>query len=97
MLLRLSVNANIDGIRKFLIQRLPTLSAAAAGFHDAVHPSRLKHGVHGVTEPAARPVVMRAARADLRRGVPPEGRCFGIRALGSCEVLASHVIVTVIV
>jgi hypothetical protein len=52
MLLRLAVNAFIDGIWKFLVQRLPTLSAAAAiaehGTHDRANASRLKHGVHGV-------------------------------------------------
>jgi hypothetical protein len=52
MLLRLAVNAFINGIRKFLVQRLPTLSAAAAiakhGTHDRSYASGFNHGVHRV-------------------------------------------------
>ena len=100
-LFRRFVNARINRTRKFLIERLPTLSAAAAvaehGTHDRSHARGLNDGVHGVAQAARWPVIQRASGTNPRRRVTPKRGSVLVGALVRFKVLAGHVMVTVIV
>jgi hypothetical protein len=101
MLFRLGVNAFINGIWKFLIERLPTLSAAAAvaehGTHDRANASGLNDGVHRVAQASRWPVVQRTSGTNSRRRVTPKRGRVLVGALVCVKVLAGHVMVTVMV
>lgn len=99
-LLRLAVNRSISGSWEFLVERRPSARASAiiAEFLDyPSHPSCAQHRVHGVAKPSARPVVVLAAGANMRRGCAVDARRFLTRTHAKLQVLACHVITTVIV
>ena len=80
---------------EFLVERFSTCSTTTAGFDNSVHADGVERLVHRVAEPAARAIVMRAARAGCSVH-PSAGRFRGwMHAKRELEMLASHATVMV--
>jgi hypothetical protein len=100
MPLRLAVNASISRTWEFLVQRLPTLSAAAAladdRFHHVLNASGFENAVYAVTEPARWSAVMLAIRTGRHDGKLKVCDAFLVTECAA-SVAAPHVITTAIV
>ena len=99
-LFRRFVNACISRTWEFFVQRLPTLSAAAAfaddRFHHVLNASGFENAVYAVAEPARWSAVVIAVRAGRHDGKPKVCDAF-LATECAASVTAPHVITTAIV